>query len=1445
MKILFAIFLILLEIHCYGQPICQIQHFSVDDGLSQSIVQRIIQDKKGFIWFGTWNGLDRYDGYNFKNYKLSSNGENPLTSYRLTYIAETSTGDIWCQSYDEKAFVFDTSEEKFINILKPIEDRLKLNLFVRRIFHSDKGITWIWCKGGYACRVDEKLMNEAEGVTVYSTSNILKGENCFNILVDSDGDEWILTDKGITLLGKKKIDSDFPFKHILEYKKRIYLVSSSNKLAIYDMVSQKLQFLQQSVYSKDILKLEHISNDTLALSTTEGILFYLIKENRFIHVNVGIPGDASNVVRNLYKDSYGDCWVISHTSGVVRINLHTFEKKKYYLDSRWMAYHERKPTTFFYEDVNRTLWILPADGHLCYYDRKSDSLSYYYTELGNKSSVYNPFIRYFMPDRQGNMWLVLNWGLDKLTVLSYKAYLRDIDYGVEIRSFLIDKMERMWVGSKTGFVRIYGETGNFIGYLSDTGKIVQKKVTFSSGIYAIYQDNDENIWIGTKNDGLYRLIKRSDDSYQVSNYHHESNNEYSLSGNSIVSIYQDSKKRIWVACYEAGINMLVKDVKGNISFINYKNQLKSYPADIGLKVRCIAESNNGELLVGTTKGLLTFSSDFKQPEEIKFYYNSTRSNDRTSLPANDVMNILKTSKGDLFLLSFTGGISYPLSDNLLTDRIQFRNYTKKNGLVSELTQSAVENEKDGNIWIVQENAVSKFIVKEERFENYRTSLFKKNMKFSEGMPVITKDGTLCIGSNYGVFQLSVDSIIKNDYVPTLNFTGIHIQGGKEAVLLDEDRRLELQPDERNITFQFAAIDYVNSKDIRYAYRLKGLEDEWNYVDDTRSARYMNIPSGVYEFQVRSTNSDGVWQNNTKYLTVIIKPYFRETIWMWLLYALITLIIICIVVYILFYIYRLRHSIIMEQELADIKLRFFTDISHELRTPLTLITSPLSEVLEHESMSPKARENLQIVEKNAQRMLRLMNQILDFRKIQKGKMKVFLERVNIISSLHSILDSFSSMAYDKHIKVTLDTEFTDLYIWTDSDKFDKIFFNLVSNAFKYTLDGKTITLHIKKTSDSVIITVEDQGVGIDRVALKAIFQRFETLGTFTATPSSGIGLSLVKDLVNILHGTIQVESQVGKGSRFSVTLPITQYAYKNDRCVELVLKDSDETKDESVSLLAGETIDSDMMLEHDDVISILVVEDNAEMRLFLTNILSDSYKVLVADNGEIGLKIARESLPDMILTDVMMPVMDGLDMIRHLKEDVNICHIPIIVLSAKSSLDDRIDALEEGIDDYITKPFSATYLKTRIAQLFKQRKLLQEVYLSRLTEKNEEHVKENEMDFRPQQPKVMDADKVFMQKVMSFLEENMDNPELEIDDFASHLCLGRTVFYRKLKSIVGLTPVEFVRAMRIKRAVQLLDSSDYNFSQIAYMTGFTDPKYFGKCFKKVMGVTPTEYKSNKK
>lgn len=371
-----------------------------------------------------------------------------------------------------------------------------------------------------------------------------------------------------------------------------------------------------------------------------------------------------------------------------------------------------------------------------------------------------------------------------------------------------------------------------------------------------------------------------------------------------------------------------------------------------------------------------------------------------------------------------------------------------------------------------------------------------------------------------------------------------------------------------------------------------------------------------------------------------------------------------------------------------------------------------------------------------------------------------------------------------------------------------------------------------------IRVSDQGVGIDDSVVKNIFNRFETLGTFIGQPSSGIGLSLVKDMVQLLHGMIQVESRVGKGSDFIVTLPVDKQVFSNDRQIEWVLKDeNDKTLPVPVSAGLGKKSEEE---GQDGRASILIVEDNDELRTLLTDILSVRYCVLTAVNGEAGLNVARKELPDMILTDVMMPVMDGLEMIRQLKNNAEVCHIPIIVLSAKASLDDRIQALDEGIDDYITKPFSAVYLEARIGQVFKQRERLQAAYLSRFSGKEEA-----EKQIPLSRPKVTCLDEVFMQKVVDFIECNIDNADLEIEEVAAHVCLSRTVFYRKLKSIVGMTPVEFIREIRLKRAEQLILSSDYTFSQIAYMTGFADPKYFGKCFKKATGMTPSEYRQTKK
>lgn len=1438
-KTLCTLMALLLLIGASAQPVCQIQHFSVDDGLSQSIVQRIIQDRRGFIWFSTWNGLDRYDGYSFKNYKMSADVDNALTFNRITYIAETGSGDIWCQSYDGGAFIFDTNEERFIDVLLEPENRLGQRLLVKRIIPLDGGIAWILCENGYSVRVDEALAKAGEGISVYTgLDGQLKGNHIYNVYKDSDGDEWVLTDKGVTIIGAKRVDSDFPFKLAYEYGKRMYLVTPSEKMAVYDMETGGLHFPEQPLRSGEIFQMQSVATDTLALTTDNGLALYLAKEDRFVQVDVGVPGSSSNSIRNLYKDSYGDCWIIARSPGVFRLDLRTLEKKVYAVKHGPELPYERKATTFFYEN-DGYVWMLLDDGYLCYYNRETDEVSYFRQQVNGISSVYSPLIRFCMTDSQGNMWLVLNLGLDKVVRLPYRFQLHDIDYGVELRSFLVDDRRRLWVGSKTGIIRVYDANGALAGYLSENGKLVLGRTRFSSGVYCLHEDRHGNLWVGTKDDGLYVLEKLRDGEYRVNHYRHEPDEPYSLTSNSVVAVFQDSRERMWVVCYGGGINLVREKEDASLSFVNYNNEMKRFPVESALKARCMAETEDGVLMVGTTNGLLTFATGFGQPEEIKFFHNQRRAGDASSLQSNDVMHVL-AGKDGVYFFSFTGGMSRSLSANLLTDSIRFKTYTKKEGLVSELVQAAVQDTL-GNIWIVHENAVSCFTPSSERFENYRSSLFQPNLKFSEAIPVINAKGNLIAGTTCGMFEFDIRHIVKPEYVPPVVFTGFRVQGDKKVALSDDGRLLALKPEERNVTFQFAAIDYVGAKDIQYAYRLKGLEEEWNYVENMRSARYMNIPAGEYDFEVKSTNSDGVWMDNVKSLRVVVRPYFRETVWAWILYVFLFLLFTGTLVYVLFYIYRLRHRVDMEQQLADVKLRFFTDISHELRTPLTLICGPLSEALSQGGLPKKAHDNLVIVERNAQRMLRMMNQILDFRKIQKGKMKVFIERIDIIVSLRGILESFSSLAYDKQIDVSLDADVPELYVWTDSDKFDKIFFNLVSNALKYTPDRKKVTIHVRGEKQKVDITVEDEGMGMDPASLKNIFRRFETLGMpASSLPSSGIGLSLVKDLVGMLRGKITVESKEGEGSRFTVSLPTDLHVYDGDESVELLLKDSAGMDKDVQTDVIGRLPEEKGMQE--EPVTILVVEDNAEMRSFLTNVLSEQYRVLTAEQGEQGLSMVHEQMPDMILTDVMMPVMDGLDMVRHLKEDPEVCHIPIIVLSAKSSLDDRVKALEQGIDDYLPKPFSTTYLKARIASLFRQRAELQKLYLSRLAEGNVENAFKTSVSPEPLPVKaIVPMDEQFMQKVMAFLEENMDNQELEIEDFASHLCLGRTVFYRKLKSIVGLTPVEFVREIRIKRAVQLIENSDYTFSQVAYMTGFSDPKYFSKCFKKIVGLTPTEYR----
>ena len=1432
-----------------AQPICQIQHFSIYNGLVQRTVSDIVQDSKGFIWFSTWNGLNRYDGYTFKNYKAYPGDGCTLTSNRILRIVPDQQNNIWCQTYDARVYLFESHQEKFIDILQPFEQKSGETYIVRKIYALSKGVSWIVCDHG-AFRVDErKLENEDEGAITPYTPEIgnLPGRKISRIEQDADGDEWIFTDKSVCIVGQKTISDKTHFTSFCENNEKMYLISSKH-LAIYNQQNGQVQYEEIPLDYSRLNCILSLGKDTIGIGTNNGIILFFAKSKQFRNVEMHF-----NVMR-LFEDSHNELWLFSKEQrGIVRYDPLANEQQHYETPTQNMPKAELRSRDVIFEDSQGTLWVVPHLGCLSYYDREDKELKPYYTDYSKPESKFTPVILNFYVDNQKNFWYANNFWMDKISFFPNASQLTTFDSGHETRAIMVDKQQNLWVANKKGVIRIFNPDKTLKGYLTPEGTISPKAISFSRNIYCFTEDEQGNIWMGSKWDGIIRLSPKRDGSFQIRNYVHKEEDPYSLSNNSVYCIYQDSKKRMWIATHGGGINLLQETANGKIRFLHNGNLLKGYSKDKFNKVRVIKEVNNA-LLVGTTEGLITFSCNFERPEDIKFYDNVRIPDLASSLSSNDVIYIYTDSHKNSYVLTFTGGINQIISDNLLTDHIQFKTYTKRNGLVSDLVLSMIEDQQR-NLWVISENTLAKFDPENGTFEHYNEKHLQKEIYFSEASPAILQN-QLILGTDAGILKINPTAFSKSSYTPPIVFTSLKIQGVQQQLDLDDLEELKLKPDERNVSFLFAALDYINPTSISYAYRLKGLEEKWNEVENSRTASYINLPPGNYELQIRSTNSDGVWTDNIRKLSVNVTPTFWETSWAILFYIISFILFTSTIVYIILYIYKLRHQIYMEQQLANVKLRFFTDISHELRTPLTLITSPVGEVLEHESLTPSARKLLTVVHNNTERMLRLVNQILDFRKIENKKMKLLLEKTDIVELLQKVMDNFRLIAEEKNINFRLQTDKESIHCWIDQDKVEKIIFNLLSNAFKYTPANKSITVYAHTTKDKVVISVADEGIGIDPKKQQTLFQRFETLvNNNILQPSSGIGLSLVKELIELHQGNIQVNTETGIGSEFIVTLPLDQKVYEGKENAEFILSDIPSThnqKDSKHKAIFPIPEKKNILQENiaycdvddktdEEFISVLIIEDNTELRSFLNDILSGTYKVIEATNGQEGLEQALQYIPDFIISDVMMPVMDGLDMVKAIKEQRDICHIPIILLSAKSSLDDRISGLEHGIDDYITKPFSSTYLKIRIKYLLQQRKQLQELYLKQWS-KTLKKTPVPIADIEPTPPQITSFDEEFMKRVMEIMNNQMDNSDFIIDEFAKKLGMGRTVFYQKLKSLTGLSPIDFVREMRIKRAKQLAESGEYNVSTIAYMTGFNDPKYFSKCFKKRYGVSPSEFQN---
>ena len=1423
------LFLIILYLVCpfvlSAQSLMHVRYYSAKDGLSQNTVADFLQDDKGYIWMATWNGLEKFDGYTFQNYKSYPTDDTRLEYNRIQQIIKSQKGNIWCITYNNLLYLFDTRTEKFRNVffgyphLAGYEE-------VARIYKQTGGILWFSNKAGELFRIDEERLGEADGIVHLPCRSCAgHGQKIYTVYQDKRGYEWILTEQGTFVYNHPEIQTDVRLRYVKEADKSTYFLTEGGELYTF-VPDAGILHIPNPFPMKPVSGLVSIKSGRLLIPDSEKVIVYDTRKKFFeqlyrqeaaldpLHVT-GVHYSRKNVI-----------WMLSGQ----RVLRYTPADRK--VTSFQVNLTGTDTFRHVHEDEFGGIWFMTRSGSFYSYNSVTDGLEPAYRYTTGQKEPYRTEGRAFLRDSHKNLWVSRKYGFDKIYFTN-----RNYDYihtsaEQEVRGVFIDSKKRLWVTSKENRLEVYDKQGNYVGNMDSTGKLLQNRnISFGRNVYTFFEDSEHRLWLGTRNHGIV-VATEYDGKFTLHTFRHDKQDPYALSNDAIYSICRDTRNRIWIGTLGGGIN-LFSGTLDNPRFIHSENLMKGYPGDMCHKVRSLYCTRKGVVLAGTTEGLLSFSDDFQKPEDIEFFHNDCED----GLSNNDVMDVLESRDGKIYIAAYSGGICMADVDSLLNTRIRFHYLNMKNGLPSDLPQSMLEDG-EGNIWICFENYISKYRADRKGFDTYDSANLHTDLQITEAHPAIDQQGAMYIGTNQGVLRLRLYDLKKSSFVPRIVYAGVDIQNSDGTVsnsVLAADS-LVLGKKERNVTIAFSALDYTNSEALQYAYRLKGISDQWGYIGENHSIGFANLPSGDFVLEVKSTNGDGVWCDNITPLYIHIQPRFTETAWAWVLYVLIAIILILTVSGIIVYITNLKRKVTLEQQLTDLKLRFFTDISHELRTPLTLISGSIEEIVERGQLQKSGTENMQVARRNVNRMLRLVNQILDFRKIQGRKMKLSIEQGDVVALCRQVGENFTQLAHERSIHFRLIPETPEIRCYTDMDKLEKILFNLLSNAFKYTADGKSITMAVRMESGCLFVSVRDEGKGMDLRKIDNLFGRFETFGKTDPNRSTGIGLSLVKEFVDLLHGTIQPESIPGQGTVFTVTLPCTYEAYAADSMAEFVL--NDEVKFEY-------PVEVQLSRQEEKERSILIIEDNDELRRFLAMILRDCYHVLEAGDGRQGLEIIGRELPDLIVSDVMMPEMDGIELLAAVKVNRDTSHIPVILLSAKASVDDRVRGLEYGADDYIAKPFNSAYLKARIESLIRQRSSLAAYYLgSSLKDSDKTEKKQPDVKLEQVLESVPSFNNTFIQEVIQLVDENLQNPDFKIDDLAETMNMSRAVFYRKIKTFTGASPIDLVKEMRLKRALELLDADTYSLSEVAYQSGFSSPQYFSRVFKEQMQCTPNEYKRRK-
>lgn len=1471
LRFLTLIFFFTINITLFSQPKCYFEHYGADDGLPQHTVMDILQDKKGFMWFSTWDGLSKFDGYKFYTYKIQAGDAYHMRSNRIDYIYEDQYGYIWTLSYDREAHRFDPKTERFMGI-RSLEEYKDFNFTTTSILPMPSGKVWLLSEK-MGC---VSIAGSAFDVQIFNIQNkSIQANQVYNIHEDKNKISWLLTDNGLYSVSEdgKTISSHFAekeynenkpmqsFYSAMEINNQIWFGSDNGRIWIYNKKDGQFSLFETHSPSR-IKQLENIDNNQILIATnSDGFFIYdSKKEDLKKFTTKNLPAMPVNDIVSCYIDKSNNIWFELNYQGVSRFDIKTQTIKHLATKTENFSSIVFPPNFFIFEDNENRIWVHPRGGGFALYDPIKEALVPFYNEPSSPTWRFSDMLHAGFSDKQGNLWLsTRSHGLEKIIFNNdvFKSTIVDNNthstINNDVRCIFEDSSQNLWVSAKGGKLFVYDSTRTQIGYLCKNGKIEYGE-SIDGICYAMLEDDEKNIWVGTKGEGIYKLTPIKDSKqYKITQYKNSPNDLYSLSHNSIYSLFQDVKKRIWVGTYGGGLNLIDPNEEGR--FINYKNNLKNYPNQLGYQIRIISSDKYGNICVGTTFGLIMFSPNFESVSSIAYKSYSRIPNDNNSLSGNDIYDICTTKTGETYLATFGGGLNKVTKVNENGFPEQFVSFTTKNGLPSDVILSITEDYR-GKLWITTEGNLTKFDPVKTSLETYsEINRLIEGQNFSEGARYEAKSGIIYFGFSKGFISINPDKINDNTFKPYVALTNLQISNKSQSIgegslldiNIDDAKSLVLNHKQNFISIEFAALDYIEPKRIMYAYKLDGFDEDWIITKDQRIANYTNLSPGEYTFRVKSTNSDGIWADNEHVLEIKITPSFWQTGWAYFLYFILFIAALFIILRAIFLYYRLRDRVKLEQEQTEMKTRFFTDISHEIRTPLTMIVSPVENIIEDKKTPSEVKTQLQLVLKNANRMLDMVNQILDFRKIQKKKLNI--QQTNIGSYIASICDNFYEAAAEQKIKLNVENRAGDTKIWVDRDSIEKLMFNLLSNALKHTPAGKNIDILISDVSkdNTVLLQIKDEGRGMTKEILNKLFTRFASFNLDKNKPSTGIGLSIVKEVVDKHHASISVSSEVDKGTCFTIKFLTGIQHFENDDNIICVYNEiekekapisSDKNIEENNSNNTIELTEEPPLRE-----TVLIVEDDSDLRQFIRTILEAHYDILEAANGKEGYDSAITNLPEFILSDIMMPEMDGVELLQNIRKNAETSHIPFILLTAKTDIESKLSGLDYGADDYITKPFSVKYLRARIDNIIEQRKRLYDFYsIGKQSSASSSALPPEKLETEHQ---ITQQDELFIKKIKEVIEKNIDNSDFLIDNLVAELAMSRTVFFKKLKSLTGLAPVEFIRDIKIKYAARLIESQQYTIKEVSFMIGISDTKYFTQCFKKIFNMTPSEYKNIKK